>query len=159
MRLEECPVRPALNAIGGYPILAAKPVILLRARAASPRHDRCQPLEPVSQKFTTPLAKIADPIYAPPKREDIVKNLLAAVDDVLACEEALFERLKGDEQIPPFEKPEPPKSEDFLEWQKPLPGHQVFTNPYHDSLSDNLNVQVEATARELEERRERLKAG
>ena len=77
----------------------------------------------------------------------------------LACGEALFERLKGDEQIPPFEKPEPPKSEDFLEWQKPLPGHQVFTNPYHDSLSDNLNVQVEATARELEERRERLKAG
>src|SRR6516162_4441556 len=82
MRPEECPVRPALNAIGGYPILAAKPVILLRARAASPRHDRCQPLEPVSQKFTTPLAKIADPIYAPPKREDIVKNLLAAVGDV-----------------------------------------------------------------------------
>ena len=114
MRPEECPVRPALNAIGGYPILAAKPVILLRARAASPRHDRCQPLEPVSQKFTTPLAKIADPIYAPPKREDIVKNLLAAVGDVLACEEALFERLKGDEQIPPFEKPEPEERRERL---------------------------------------------
>ena len=68
----------------------------------------------MSQKFTTPLAKIADPIYAPPKREDIVKNLLAAVGDVLACEEALFERLKGDEQIPPFEKPEPEERRERL---------------------------------------------
>jgi len=83
-----------------------------------------------------------------------VKNLLAAVSNVLAVEQLLFERLKGDEQIPPFEKPAPPKSEDYLEWQKPLPGHQAF-----DSLSENLNIQVEVTAREMEERRERLKAG
>ena len=33
---------------------------------------------------------IADPIFAPAKREDIVSNLLAAVSDTLAVEEALF---------------------------------------------------------------------
>jgi hypothetical protein len=49
-----------------------------------------QPLEAVSQKFTTPLMNIADPIFAPAKREEIVSNLLAAVSDTLAVEEALF---------------------------------------------------------------------
>jgi hypothetical protein len=38
-----------------------------------------QPLEPQSQKFLNALVNIADPIYAPPKREDIVKSLLGAV--------------------------------------------------------------------------------
>jgi hypothetical protein len=80
-----------------------------------------QPLEPFTQKALPPGVQIVDPIYAPPKREDTVKNLLAAVSDVLACEEGLFERLKGDDHVPPFEKPEPAKV-DYLEFQRPLPG-------------------------------------
>jgi hypothetical protein len=77
-----------------------------------------QPLEPQSQKWLTPLVNIADPIFAPPKCDDFVTNLLAAVGEVLAAEEALFERLAGSQDIPPFEKPEPPKSSDYLEWQR-----------------------------------------
>ena len=72
-----------------------------------------QPLEPHTQKFDTGI-KIVDPIFEPPKREDIVRNLLAAVGDTLSAEEALFSRLAGREDIPSFEKPE------MLEWQQRL---------------------------------------
>jgi hypothetical protein len=82
-----------------------------------------QPLTPHSQKFDSEI-NIADPIFAPPKREDIVKNLMGAVQDALTAEEALFSRLAGREDLnglPSFEKPEEPKV-DYLEFQRPLPG-------------------------------------
>jgi hypothetical protein len=62
-------------------------------------------------------------------------------------------------RAPAFDPPQPAKPETFS--LEPLPGHQPFkpVGLYHDSLTENLNVPLEASARELEERRERLKAG
>jgi hypothetical protein len=50
-----------------------------------------QPLAPITQKIEMGI-RIHDPIYEPPKREDIVSNLLAAVSDTLTAEEQLFMR-------------------------------------------------------------------
>jgi len=84
-----------------------------------------QPLEGTSQKSVPAGVVIADPIWAPPKREDVVKNLLEAAQAVLASEQLVFERLKGDEHIPPFEKPSPP-NESFpqVERLKPVQGFE-----------------------------------
>jgi len=50
--------------------------------------------------------------------------------------------LAGDEEIPSFEKPPPEPAPDYLEWQKPIDGRELAQiNPYHDSLTENLNVQ------------------
>jgi hypothetical protein len=138
--------------------LAPKTAKYLSGRTRAPLYSyaRAQPLEPFTQKALAPGLKIADPIYAPPKREDIVKNLLAALSDTLAAEELLFARLAGDKEIPPFEKPEPPKSSDYLAWQAPLnPGDVVIP------MSDRTHAEkafLIATEREAALARERLQA-
>jgi hypothetical protein len=66
-----------------------------------------------SQRISIPAATRSYPLL-------YVKNLLATASEVLAAEELLITRLKGDENIPPFEKPKPPKSSDYLHFNEHL---------------------------------------
>jgi hypothetical protein len=78
-----------------------------------------QPLSPVTQKFNVGIT-IADPLFCPPKRSDIVSNLLETTAKVLEVEEVLFERLRGQERIPSFEAPAPPANVTHPEWNTDL---------------------------------------
>jgi len=81
-----------------------------------------QPLEGTSQKFTPPGVAINDPIWAPAKRADVVKNLLDATESVLGSEQLVFARLKSEKDVPAFAKPEAATTDisQYLGWNKPV---------------------------------------
>lgn len=133
-------------------ILAPKTRLYLEGRVKVPAYSYgwAQPLAPHSQKIDMGI-NIADPIFEPPKREDIVKNLLAAVTDTLAAEEALFTRLAGREDIPPFEKPAEPLWQQRLE-APPDSGRSEPAIPWSDRTEAE-KAFLRATEREEQRRR------
>jgi hypothetical protein len=82
--------------------------------------------------------------------------LLSTVSDTLAAEKALFARLEGDKEIPPFDKPVPVQP-DYSQWQQPIDGRiQSLPSATDDSEADKAfrtATAREAIARQLEERR------
>jgi hypothetical protein len=89
------------------------------------------------------------PIHKPPTREQIVKNLLAAVAEALAAEEVLFRTLAGDEHIPSFAVPQPaPEDVTHPEWNEDL--NPKDAKGLTAAQKDHLLTPAERIAREQE---------
>jgi hypothetical protein len=73
------------------------------------------------------------------------------MQETLAVHSERDERLAADENIPPFEKPEPPKV-DYLEYQRPLDGRSFTGIPAADLTPADIAF------RAAMEREERMKA-
>jgi hypothetical protein len=72
--------------------------------------------------------------------------LLSTVSDTLAAEKALFARLEGDKEIPPFDKPVPVQP-DYSQWQQPIDG-RIQSLPSASDESDADKAFRAATHRE-----------